>query len=472
MLDTTNPRRSGLNPKHLVAAAAGLAALATLLITLLPFASFAYRSQGAHVAIETAASLIATLAAVIVIGRFARSHQRSDLLLSAAMILFATSNIVFSAIPSLSYNDVGAFEIWSPLAGRALGAAVLLAAALLPDRRVRRPRRALMRAFALTVGGLAAVAALCALLGPVLPSGIDRELSPESSGRPRIVGHPALLTAYIVVMVIYAVAALGFTRRAERSRDELLAWFAAGTAVAAFSRLNYFLFPSLYSEWVYTGDILRLTFYLLLFAGAAREIAAYQGQLATAAVLEERRRMARDLHDGLAQELAFISSQTKRLAGTSKEDVAEMVVQAADRALDESRAVIATLTRPVDAGLSETLASTVNDLAMRSGAEVNLDLDAEATATPAVSESLARIAGEAVNNAIRHGKAQRLWVELHQADDLRLVIRDDGSGFDAAAVDGGGFGLRSMRERAEALGGALRVTSAPGEGAEIEVRVP
>jgi signal transduction histidine kinase len=240
--------------------------------------------------------------------------------------------------------------------------------------------------------------------------------------------------------------------------------------VAAFSRLNYFLFPSVYSEWVYTGDFLRLIFYLLLFAGAAREIAGYQRQLTTAAVLEERRRMARDLHDGLAQELAFISSQSKRLNGPSREEVAELLGQAADRALDESRTVITTLNRPVDADLAEAVGSTISELALRHGVEVDLDLDERATCTPRVSESLARIAGEAVNNAVRHGKARSLHVTLRQQDDLCLVIRDDGSGFDAEAADGG-FGMRSMRERAEAVGGRLRVASVPGEGAEVEVRI-
>jgi len=461
-------------PRALVTSAAVICALATLLVTVLPFLSFAYRSEGAHVAIETAASIIAALAALVVVSRFARSHQLSDLLLSAALLLMAATNLVFSTVPSISYSNPSTFEVWAPLGGRTLAAAVLTAAAFAPDRTVRRTRRALVRAGALIFTALSLIAILAVALESALPRVIDSGLSPESSGRPRVVGPIGLLVSYALLTVMYAVAAVGFTRRAERAHDELMTWFAAGTAVAAFSRLNYFLFPSIYSEWVYTGDVLRLAFYLLLFVGAAREIAAYHGQLAVTAVLEERGRMARDLHDGLAQELAFIASQSHRLRDGPRGDIAALVGQAAERALDESRTVIAALARPPDDDVSEAIAHMVRGLAARRGADVTLDLDPKARATPAEREALARIAGEAVNNAVHHG-ATRLWVTLQaEKDKLRLTIRDDGEGFDVAAVessDGGGFGLRSMRERARSLGGELQIDSAPGRGATVAVQL-
>lgn len=216
---------------------------------------------------------------------------------------------------------------------------------------------------------------------------------------------------------------------------------------------------------------LKLAFYLLLFVGAAREIAAYQSQLRAGAALEERRRVARDLHDGLAQELAFIASQSHRLRDAPRADVAELLGQAANRALDESRMIISALTRPAEEDLPEAVARTVQDLAGRSGVEVTLDLDSAATATATGLESLARITGEAVNNAVRCD-AQRLWVTLTHGDNLCLTIRDDGSGFDVGSLNGGGFGLRSMRERAESFGGELRIASEPGMGTTIVVRIP
>src|SRR5439155_21070443 len=122
------------------------------------------------------------------------------------------------------------------------------------------------------------------------------------------------------------------------SRDEFLLWLGAGAIFAAFARANYFIFPSLYSEWVYTGDVLRLGWYILLFIGAVREVQGYQRAYSEGRVLEGRRRIARDPHDGLAQELAFIATKTRELAaGAASRTVLPQLASAAQRGLDESR---------------------------------------------------------------------------------------------------------------------------------------
>jgi signal transduction histidine kinase len=285
------------------------AALATLVISVLPSVDFAYSSRPLHVAIETAASIIGLLAAYLLLGRFRRSGSLSDLLLVGAFVLLAATNLCFSTLPSLSGGPPGRFETWSPVAGRLLGALAMAAAAVAPTRRLRAPRRDLLITLGACGAALAVIAGGVALLGERLPVGIDPQISPEGSERPRIVGNAALLTVQVVGMLLFAAAAVGFATRATRTADALMGWIAAGSVLAAFARLNYFLFPSLYSDWVYTGDFLRLAFYLVLLVGALREIRAYQEQLAVAATLEERHRIARDLHDGLAQELAFMSGQ-------------------------------------------------------------------------------------------------------------------------------------------------------------------
>jgi signal transduction histidine kinase len=111
----------------------------------------------------------------------------------------------------------------------------------------------------------------------------------------------------------------------------------------------------------------------------------------------------------------------------------------------------------------------------RSGMRVRLDLQPAVDAPPAVREAFARIVREATSNAARHGRAREVEVSLSAEDGLRLAISDDGDGFDPAAPPrraGGGFGLTSMRERTETLGGEFSVTSSPGKGTRVEVVVP
>ena len=287
--------------------------LITLLVSVLPFVHLAYRAPAAHIAIDTAGAVVCTLAAYLVLERLYRSALLADLLLFVALAVFAAANLFLSVVPALAGGDSGAVATWGVLGGRLIGAVLLAAAAFSGGRLLRAPRRRARAVLAGTALAVALLVVLVSALGDRLPAAIDRTLSPESSGRPRIVGNAVLLTGQVVAMLLFAAAAVAFARTAIRRRDELVRWVAAGTILAAFARLNYFLFPSIYTEFVYTGDGFRLAFDLALLVGGLREIRAYQRGLAERSVLEERRRIARDLHDGLAQDLAFITAQTRAL---------------------------------------------------------------------------------------------------------------------------------------------------------------
>src|SRR6185437_6972871 len=118
--------------------------------------------------------------------------------------------------------------------------------------------------------------------------------------------------------------------------------------------------------------------------------------LAELAVLEERRRIARDLHDGLAQDLAFVVSRVRVLERDPGAPVRlDQVAGAAHRALDDSRAVIAALTRPLDEPLPAALARGAAEVAERLGAHAELALDDDVAVPPATREALVRIAREA-----------------------------------------------------------------------------
>ena len=219
-----------------------------------------------------------------------------------------------------------------------------------------------------------------------------------------------------------------------------------------------------------------MLFYCALLAGAAGEVTRYLQASRQAAVLDERRRIARDLHDGLAQELAFIVRRTKRALGQVPRaaDITQ-IANAAERALDESRRVIATLTRPLDEPLDIVLSEAVKGVADRLGTTVVLALDPGVHVNADVREALVRIAREAVTNAARHGDAGLVRVELENGVGLRLRIVDDGRGFDTHSrmrLRNGGFGLVSMSERARAIGAVLSVDSRRGAGTTVEVELP
>jgi signal transduction histidine kinase len=463
-----------LRPALIVIATATLALLATVVTGATELVDFAYRSASLHIALETAAALISGVAAYLVYGRYRESSLPGDLMLVVSLAIFASANLFFSALPGIAGGDM-VFETWSSLAARTLGAALFAASVFAPEITLSHPRRVALQ----TLGGAAAVLAgigiAVLLLEPVLPIGVDPSVSPDTPGRAFLEGNVVLHVIQLAAASLFAIAAVGFARRAARTRDELMTWFAAGAVLSAFARVHYFLFPSLYTEWVYTGDFFRVAFYVVLLIGIGREIDRYWRDRARAAVLEERRRMARDLHDGLAQELAFISMQSKYLAGPDDDQSMAQIAVAADRALDESRRAIAALTRPLDEPLAVVLADVAEEVAGRVGLELDLNLSEEVDVSPQTREALLRIVREAVTNAARHGKATLVRIELSNGRGLRLRISDNGTGFDPTRTEPseiGGFGLTSMRERAEELGGYLNVRSSPGFGTEIEVALP
>jgi signal transduction histidine kinase len=203
----------------------------------------------------------------------------------------------------------------------------------------------------------------------------------------------------------------------------------------------------------------------------ALENASLQADL-QAAVFDERRRIARDLHDGLAQDLAFIALQGQELA--DRDPRAEAIVAAAGQALAHARKAINALTDPGDESLPAAVARVATSLADRSGTRLELELDNQAVTGPRTRDQLLQIVRESISNATRHGNASRIHIELSANGGLHLAIADDGCGFQngAAGLPATGFGLTSMHERVESLGGELRLSSRPGEGTKVEVMIP
>jgi signal transduction histidine kinase len=462
--------------RRLIVGSAVAGALITLVVSALPFVPFVVRSAGAHVAIDTAATVISTVAAVLLFQRFRRTGLSRDLLVVAALGTLAAASLLLSVIPAVAGHGFGPVSTWAVLASRLLGAALLAGACFAPPTRLSRPSRATWWTLGATSAAVALFALVALTLSSHLPAAVDSGLRNADSGRPHVEGHPLLLAGQLVGMLLFVAAGIGFARRAERGRDEFMTWLAAGAIMAAFARLNYFVSPSQYTEFLCTGDLFNLAFYLLLLVGAVREIEAYHRGSAALAVLEERRRIAREMHDGLAQELAFIAGRVRTLQREAQGIVGlDQLSSAAERALDDSRAAIAVLTRPLDEPLAAALARNATDVAERLGARAEVNVEAGVEVPPATREAFVRIVREAITNAVRHGRADRIELALSRGTGITLTVADDGCGFDADARSrrpAAGFGLLSMSERAEALGGAMRVISAPGAGTTIEVVIP
>jgi signal transduction histidine kinase len=214
------------------------------------------------------------------------------------------------------------------------------------------------------------------------------------------------------------------------------------------------------------------------FQRLARSVLAVQEQ--------ERRRLARELHDGLGQNLTVLQHELEHIESASRHDAA--LAERSVRALDLCRAILhdtrhlSRLLRPQildDLGLAPALNWLLRSLSEPGGfqAEMHIDPDLPRLGDEA-DTMLFRVAQEALNNIARHGCARNVALRLHARDgQVQLLVVDDGVGCDperafARAARGETTGLAAMRERVQLFGGELRLLSSPGEGTQLRVSLP
>jgi signal transduction histidine kinase len=217
-------------------------------------------------------------------------------------------------------------------------------------------------------------------------------------------------------------------------------------------------------------------------AGVAIDNARLYEQAKQVAVLEERQRLARELHDSVTQTLygmsLYAQAAVGQLALGNLEQVAENLREIQDTSqevLAEMRLLIHELRPPVleRDGLDGALQVRLSAVEERAGLKTTLKYDLAGRLPAAIEEGLYRIAQEALNNVLKHAHARTITVSLSQGDKLvTMEIADDGIGFEPERVKGqGGMGLHAMQERAAAFGGHLAVISKPGEGARVVMEV-
>ncbi len=215
----------------------------------------------------------------------------------------------------------------------------------------------------------------------------------------------------------------------------------------------------------------------LQLVAANRQLAQRAATVEQLAEIRERNRLARELHDTLAHSLTGLSVQLKALDTlmTYDPDAARGQLKEAQATvrsgIQESRRAIQALraTPLEDLGLSEALRQLCDKLADRTGLDCGCDIAEVGVLDPLTEQAIYRVAETALNNVEQHAAANEVSVSLALApeDRVRLEVRDNGVGFDLAAVPQDRYGLAGMIERAELIGAALRVDSAPGKGTEV-----
>jgi signal transduction histidine kinase len=476
----------------------------TTVILVVPAVVPAVVNDRLDIAIITSATLVSGAVAASAWARGRVSGDGSALLRASAFSVLALLNllVLLAAVTGIdarlgaTLDDPGQFPLFAGVIGRGTAAVLLALAGWAALRRWTPSAPAIL----LVLGPATAVFVLIAwamsspdsvpILAP--PEALESIATDPTMQLPAG-SAPALVVVQSAIASVFLLAALlahRSYRRSGRAGDALLA---AGLLIAAFSQINTAIHPGSYSTVVTTGDFLRLGFYLVLLAGvvaegredlqelraANLEVRRLADAEVAAAGLEERARLAREIHDGLAQDLWYAKLKQARLAQVAHlegepQELSDEVADALDNALAEARNAVAAMRGTSQEGpLLDLLGRLVEDFADRFALRAELRTDGAPPEIGARAQAeVIRIVQEALTNVRKHADATVVRVGVATDDGLmRITINDNGRGFHPDAAHGG-FGLDSMRERAALIGATLTISSQPQDGSRVELRLP
>jgi signal transduction histidine kinase len=438
-----------------------LAIAVTVAAILVPALRLHVDSPSGGAIVVTLRGMAWLFTAALAAQRFARTASRLDAAVAVSLGILAVADIGYSLDRAALTTNLASSAPVLPYI--VLAAAILAIAAVAPDRPLlRRPRTQM-------------VVAWCAAL--ILPVFIAQRVGIVPGARI----SPDDAAADIVVLralvcALFAAAAVALVTRQRREDDALIRWLAPALALGALAQLERIAVGASSTPELTWAHVLQVGAAAALLVGCIGEVRSYHRRLTDMAVADERRRIARDLHDGVAQDVAFIASQTKRLSEQAADDRLDLITSAAERALADSRCIVGALTRASTQPLSASIALQAQEFARRWSLEVDVATREDVAVAPEKQEAVLRIVGEALSNAARHAEATRVHIEVAAGDGpLRVAVTDDGCGFDTVSAQlapARGFGLRSMRERAQLVGGDVALMSEPGHGTRVEIAIP
>ena len=406
----------------------------------------------------TVYTLTGGLIAVLSATRFSVEGRRFDLFLFAGFFVCSLSLLAFSITPRVAHFAGRPVEFWAAVLGSTVGWALI---ALAPLMHGHVARRGALIVYTMTAGAVFLGAAWAGFheLGSALPS----LTSDPGSLRPA-----PLATALSARALVLLVAVAAFTNSYRTRGEDLERWLALGVTLMLYATLDFMAMPFVSFGTVSLGDYLQLAAYGVLLVGAWRAIRAAEfGR----AVAEERARLAREIHDGLAQYLFAVATHATMLeSGADPQTTVPRLKEAAQAAQQEARYAFLALSSasgrsPFDAALRRYVEFLSEDGSL----DVELVIDPKIVLRPDEQIELFRIVQEGLANARKHAGARTARVEIGTRAGSRFVeVRDDGTGFEPEQ-GGAGQGLANMRERAAAIGGQLSLRSAPRNGTSVEV---
>jgi signal transduction histidine kinase len=415
-----------------------------------------YQLPEARLTLDTAVAVFATIVAILAAVRFRVEGRLMDLFVTAAFFASGLATFGYRVAPLLAGRELGPEEAWAAICVE-LVAAALLAAAPFVHRRLAARRQA-----------LAAVAVAVVLLLPGVWLAVHVVGAAGPLEGPTGTRTAASTAAFGLLALLALVALVGFGLRFRRYGRDLDSWFALALTLIVFADLHYLLTPVLSSGYVLQGDFLRLLSYGVLLVGVWRAISEAEfGR----AVAEERARIAREIHDGLAQYLFAISTSVSMLeTGAALDDILPRLKKASVAAQQEARfAVLALSSAGGSAPFDAALRRYVEFLTADGALDVEVEIDPSVRLDADEQIEIFRIVQEGLANARKHAGARQAEVLIAQRAGRRVVVvRDDGSGF-AADEEPVGQGLRNMRLRAASIEGGFSLRSQPGIGTAIEV---